>query len=274
MRYSKIHIKIWNDKDFLALEPIVQRLFLYLLTSPHSNLLGVYVLKVGYVCEDLGYSNQDEFLKHMAVLSDKDFIKWYESDTILILPNYIKHNPITNENQVTGGIKVIKSLHLSSIISGELSHIIQGLTDLKPSHKQVLCKALGKVLPEGLMNKEEETEEEEETEIELRFAEFWRRYLRKEGKTKALALFKKHITTKSKFTDLLKALTNYNKQIELENTQPKFIKHGSTFMNNWQDYLDVEPVVSTARKCYHSKCTETRPINIQDRVCQVCRERE
>jgi len=45
MRYQNIECKIWNDEKFTKLTPMQQRLFLYFLTCPHGNFLGIFVLK-------------------------------------------------------------------------------------------------------------------------------------------------------------------------------------------------------------------------------------
>ena len=59
MRYQKIESRIWNDERFVQLTPMQQRLFLYILTSPHGNLIGIYVLKKGYIIEDLKVLSKD-----------------------------------------------------------------------------------------------------------------------------------------------------------------------------------------------------------------------
>ena len=36
-----------------------------------------------------------------------------------------------------------------------------------------------------------------------------------------------------------KAIANYCRQIRERNTETEYIKHGSTFFNNWRDYVDL-----------------------------------
>ena len=58
MRYQKVYTQIWNDEKFRKLSERGKSLFLYLLTAPHSNLIGCYVLRKGYVMEDLEWTSE------------------------------------------------------------------------------------------------------------------------------------------------------------------------------------------------------------------------
>lgn len=63
-------------------------------------------------------------------------------------------------------------------------------------------------------------------------------YPRKEGKSKGLSKLCreiKDIPSLEKFSAAVKA---YAEQVRRDKTEPKFIKHFSTFVNEWTDYLD------------------------------------
>jgi hypothetical protein len=53
-RYSNVHTRMWYAKDFKELDDEEKLLFIYLITSPHSNSAGYYRLPLGYVSSDLG----------------------------------------------------------------------------------------------------------------------------------------------------------------------------------------------------------------------------
>ncbi len=147
MRYQKIESKIWNDEKFSKLTPLQQRLFFYVLTSPHGNLLGLYVLKEGYVCEDLKCSAKD-FRKDFQKLIEIGLLNYDPSVCLVFIKNFLKHNPITNPNQVKAAEKIIQELPKSSLIL-----MIKGLV-----------KGLNEALLEGLNKVVSKPEEEEETE--------------------------------------------------------------------------------------------------------------
>ena len=70
----------------------------------------------------------------------------------------------------------------------------------------------------------------------------WNLYPNKDGKKKALIYMKSSIKSEQDYNDCIKAIKNYKDKIEVEKIEPKYIKNGSTFFNNWQDYVDyVKP---------------------------------
>lgn len=63
-------------------------------------------------------------------------------------------------------------------------------------------------------------------------------YPRKEGKKIGIARLEKIITTQEKFDSVFLAVQNYAKQVQ--GTDLKFIKLFSSFVSNWEDYLEVQ----------------------------------
>ena len=73
------------------------------------------------------------------------------------------------------------------------------------------------------------------------FEEFWKVYPRKVGKGEA---YKKYMARrKDGFTaeELLTAATNYAKQCKKKGTNPDFIRHGKTFLNETTWFLELLP---------------------------------
>lgn len=67
-------------------------------------------------------------------------------------------------------------------------------------------------------------------------------YPNKKGKKKGMATFHRLIKTQCAFDKLLVAVKNYaNENEHLQGEDRKYIKHFSTFMNCWEDYLDISP---------------------------------
>ena len=54
--YSVVQTKLYTGRTMKALrgDPLAQLLMLYLITSPHSTMIGVFHLPVSYIAEDLG----------------------------------------------------------------------------------------------------------------------------------------------------------------------------------------------------------------------------
>jgi hypothetical protein len=127
MRYQKIESKIWNDEKFSHLTPLQQRLFFYVLTSPHGNILGLFVLKEGYVCEDLKCSAKD-FRKDFQKLIDVGLLDYDPSVCLVFIKNFLKHNPITNPNQVKSAERTIQELPRSRLLL-MIKGLVKGLDE-------------------------------------------------------------------------------------------------------------------------------------------------
>lgn len=153
MRYQKIESRIWNDEKFIQLTPLQQRLFLYILTCPHGNLIGVFVLKSGYVCEDLQVLPKD-FQKDLLKIIEVGLVEYDEKVQVVWIKNFLRHNPITNPNQIKSARKTIIELPKSKIIQRFISQ------------NEVLFEGLSEGLNEVLSKPEAEAETEAYTEAE------------------------------------------------------------------------------------------------------------
>ena len=153
-RYQKIHSQIWHDEKFITLSDDARLLFFYLLSSPHSNSIGIYVLPKSYAISDLNWTEK-RFTKPFHELLGKELVLYDETVRLVCLPNHCKHNSLENENQAKAAAKIIYELPKSSLFS----HILE-LFD-KPFHKQLLEQ-----LREQYAKPETEAEAETETEAE------------------------------------------------------------------------------------------------------------
>jgi len=69
------------------------------------------------------------------------------------------------------------------------------------------------------------------------FGSIWERYPNKDGKKQAEKYFNSSVKTEKDYTSINKALDNYLKSDKVKNG---YIKNGSTWFNNWQDWIEVE----------------------------------
>ena len=107
-------------------------------------------------------------------------------------------------------------------------------------------------------NATNETNEHNETNERLTapldFEPLYRKYPRREGKSKGLATCRVQIKTPEEYAALSLAIDNYAAKVERQATEKKFIKQFSTFMHCWRDYLEPEDVpVSRAQSWLASK---------------------
>ena len=76
------------------------------------------------------------------------------------------------------------------------------------------------------------------------FDDFWAIYPRKKEKKKARVSFNR--LPKKTQSECIEGVKDYIKQIEVQGTEPQFIKHPSTFINgeNWEDEFETEVIIN------------------------------
>ena len=151
--YSKIQKRIWNSPTFNRLSEDAKFLWFYLLTCPHGNILGLFVLKPGYACADLGWS-EERFRKALQELLtiplsngyEKGLISYDEKTCLLLIKNYLEHNPLANPNQVKAALAKLEELPISPLFQ-EFKRLLKQLD--KPLYKPLL-EWLDKRLPKSV----------------------------------------------------------------------------------------------------------------------------
>lgn len=75
---------------------------------------------------------------------------------------------------------------------------------------------------------------------EFDLEEIYKKYPRKMGKQKGIAACSREIKNPDQFNLLMSAVERYAKHCRKENLEPRFIKHFSSFMSSWRDWLDPD----------------------------------
>lgn len=79
----------------------------------------------------------------------------------------------------------------------------------------------------------------------LQFEKIWEKYPNKVGKKQAIIHYRISVRTENDWRDINKALDNY---METEKVKKGFIQNGSTWFNNWRDYINYkEPKKSSGK---------------------------
>jgi len=156
-RYIRIASKFWTDEKVIKLSEEEKFLLLYIYTSPHSNMIGFYILPKLYVMHDLGWS-EERFTKPFTKLLAKGFIYYHEDTSVVLIPNFLKYNPIQNKNQAIGAAKALQELPDNPLFPRFWRHLKRFA---KP-----FTKLFAERLPERFGNTETETETGSGTETE------------------------------------------------------------------------------------------------------------
>lgn len=80
--------------------------------------------------------------------------------------------------------------------------------------------------------------------VVFNFEQVWARYPKRVGKKEAMRHFHATVKSEQDFKNLNKALDNY---LVSEDYLKGFIQNGSTWFNNWSDYLDIQAVTGKSQ---------------------------
>lgn len=75
----------------------------------------------------------------------------------------------------------------------------------------------------------------------------WSLYPKKDGRKAALSSFRSSVNSQTDFDNLLLAIENYKQS---DNYRNGFVKNGSTFFNNWQDWIEAHSNGSPSQDDY------------------------
>lgn len=96
--YGKVHTSFWASDTIRAVDDDARLLALYLLTSTHTHMSGVFRLPSAYACEDLGWV-PERLANGFRTLSDADWLRRCERTGWVWIRNYGRFNPPDNPNQ-------------------------------------------------------------------------------------------------------------------------------------------------------------------------------
>lgn len=153
MRYQKIFTHFWHDEKVRRLSDDAKLLFLYILTSPHSNCVGIFYLPDSYIIGDLMWT-PERLREPFRELLREGFLKRSRNGYLVAISNHLKYNSLDNPNQVVSAVKSIETLPTDYIdISGVLERL-----------RKPFQKPLRERLAERFAKPETETEAETVTE--------------------------------------------------------------------------------------------------------------
>lgn len=247
--YGKVTPQFWIGDTGKGLRghPDLQVLALYLMTSPHAEMTGVYHCPILYMAHETGMDIEGAS-KALASLIERGFCEYDKgSDTVFVvrmaafqIGAYLK----PNDKQVIGLRKRVGAMPEGRIKSRFLAEYGDKYQLSAPSKTQGPCKPLRS------QEKEQEQEQEQEKKKKLcpqadGFDRFWHTYPRHENKRKA------KIVWKSKSLDRMIDLIVDDVERRKREHRPwidGFVPHPTTYLNGerWDD--DIERPIKLGEK--------------------------
>jgi len=126
MRYAKFNSRFWKSKKIKALSMETKALGAYLISSPHSNQLGCYLLPLGYITIDLGI-DKDKVIQGINELEKIGFLKYCYDTEYVFICKYLSYDMPLNSNSWKGLFSQLEeipnSLQFKSCVFSALEEI-------------------------------------------------------------------------------------------------------------------------------------------------------
>lgn len=152
MAYSRVERHVWHDERFRQFSPTTRLVWLYLLTCPHLNRLGCFVLPPMYAAEDTQLS-PEAVLAALAELQEAGRVEYDPQTRLLILHRFLKHNAMDGPNVVKAAVKELDALPFHEGIFVALAHAVerwgQPRTEKGEPHYDLLTMRLQERFSEG-----------------------------------------------------------------------------------------------------------------------------
>jgi len=115
-RYYRVSPRFWSDEKVRTWNTETRVLALYLLTSPHRNLEGMFVLPLPYICADLEWT-EAKVKKHIEILVRDQFISYDIDVKLMLIRNALKYQCPESANVIKGALRRIRDLPHSPLFS-------------------------------------------------------------------------------------------------------------------------------------------------------------
>lgn len=149
--FGRLKTVMWQRPKFHALSDDGKMLWLYLISCPHGNAIGVFVCSLGYMMSDLKWQ-PERLLETVSELLAKGFIQRDDTFDLIVINGWWDHNTIENPNVATGALKTFEALPPSPLVTAAFCDF--------SALPETLCKAFSKRFPNGIETKKPKPEPE------------------------------------------------------------------------------------------------------------------
>jgi hypothetical protein len=152
--YGRVYSSFWQSPETRTFTEDGRTLALYLLTSPHANLIGCYRLPDAYAAEDLLWSSE-RVREGFADLTSKGFVSRDESTKWVLIHKYLKWNGFENGNVATAAHKAfdqVPSIPLKALLAAALLEFGCHLKEPFANHLQTVVESFANPEPEPILS--------------------------------------------------------------------------------------------------------------------------
>ena len=166
-RYRKIDPRIWNDAKFSSLSNDAKLLFLYLLTSPQTQMIGAVPMRAESVAAELGFDTKRYGIRYQELY--KLGIAEYDDRGLYWVKNFLKYNSPDNPKVVISWRECLDFLPecplLKKLIDSAKAHCISRGEQYVEAFQKGIGNSMAYGIRNGMSYKEQEQEQEQEISI-------------------------------------------------------------------------------------------------------------
>lgn len=221
----------WDKESFSMLPSKMKLVWIFL--CDRCDHAGIWDVNLRLLSFFIGEKVHESDLK--KYFGDK--IQWL-SESKVFLPSFVdfQYGNLNPENKVH--LSVINRIEKVGATK-DLASPLQGAKDKDKEKEKDKDKDKDKEIEK---DKEKEKSEKNEKPSLADLETLYQSYPLKKGKSEGLSRLTKEIKTWDQYSDLGRAIDAYKADLARNKTEAKFIKHFSTFVSSWRDWL--EPVES------------------------------
>lgn len=159
--YGKVHTSFWSSPTIQGMSDDARLLALYLMTSPHTTIVGVFRLPDGYASEDLGWA-AERVAKGFEELLSKGFANRCETTKWVWITKHLVWNPPENPNQVKAAAKCAATIPIECAWKQAFMRLHGPLLGFGDEFEEKGCGTLS----EPLLNQKQEQKQEQKQKKE------------------------------------------------------------------------------------------------------------
>lgn len=159
--YGKVATAFWTSDDVRGLSDGAKLLALFLLTGPHSNMVGAFRLPLAYLEADLGW-DRERAVAALAELVHSGFVIHDPEREEVGMPAFLKWNPLENPNQWKAARKLLEQLPQHGSVFTMLAQAVEPFRNRFETVRRTVAEPLSRPLQQGLPNQKQEQEQEPE----------------------------------------------------------------------------------------------------------------
>jgi hypothetical protein len=241
--YGKVSPQFWIGKSGKALRgnAEAQILALYLMTSPHANMIGVYHCPIAYMAHETGLSTEGAS-KALQCLIDSDFCTFDADDEYVFVHQFAAHQVGESLSSSDKRCKGVEN-ELSKVPKNQCWQSFRARYAVPYNLPILASDECEREAPsEGLGSQKQKQKQKQNIKpsvngLDERFSAFWKAYPKKTAKDDARKAFDKRKPDEEMLSQMLAALAVQTSSAAWTKDGGQYIPMPATWLNGgrWQD---------------------------------------